>query len=938
MNNVFISYSHDSQEHCDRVLALSNQLIADGLNCFLDQYESSPPEGWPKWMDKQLKNADQVILIITETYCRRVMDDENPGKGLGVKWESTLTYQYIYNDDSKNTRFIPVVFKSEDINHIPPILKGSTFYCLNDEKGYEDLYRRLTDQPLVKKPEPGKLKTLPTKETPSLFPTRECQNINVSISKLPVTSEHFLGRETELALLHHAWEDPHTHIITLVAMGGVGKTSLVNRWLNEMERQNYAGAINVYGWSFYSQGAEEGKQASADVFLEEALKWFGDPTPTEGDATARGRRLARLMQNQKSLVILDGLEPLQYPPGHPPGMDGLLKDQGLKAFLKELAGAGHPGLCVISTREKVTDLSNKTGYSVKEVLLENLSRDTGMQLLNTLGVRGSEQEIGRAVDEYSGHALALTLLGNYLNAANKGDIRKRDLIPALTLEEEKGGHAKRVMESYERWLGESAERDILYMMGLFDRPAPMGAINVLKEPPVIDGVTSTLQHLTRDQWQFALNRLRKLGLLSKHDSKAPGTETLDCHPLIREHFGMKLKRQNPDGWKAAHQRLYHYYKNLPGKEYPDTLEEMEPLFAAVAHGCAAGLHREAKTDVYWKRISRRNEFYCMKKLGAFGSDLAVLSNFFDTPWVQPAAGLAEHDKASVLSWAAFGLRAVGRLAEAIGPMRAGLDLAIQQKYWENASIDASNLSQLALTLGHIDGAVSYGRQSVRYADQSGNDFQKEVNRTTLADALHQAGNLEEAESLFRDAEAMQKERQPEYPFLYSVQGFRFCDLLLGQGQISAIIERAEFALTVAKENNWLLDISLDQLTLGRAWMARALEMQDAEDVAKADRYLNQAVDGLRKAGTQDHLPRGLLARAAFYRTQKKFSNAWDDLNEAHEIAELGSMKLHLADYHLEAGRLCFDEGKNDEAAGHFATAKEMIDQMGYHRRDGEIGL
>jgi len=71
--------------------------------------------------------------------------------------------------------------------------------------------------------------------------------------------------------------------------------------------------------------------------------------------------------------------------------------------------------------------------------------------------------------------------------------------------------------------------------------------------------------------------------------------------------------------------------------------------------------------------------------------------------------------------------------------------------------------------------------------------------------------------------------------------------------------------------------------------------------------------------------------------QKQFSKAWDDLNEALEIVELGSMKLHLVDYHLEAGRLCEDEGKHDQAKTHFETAAKMIEETGYHRRDKEVG-
>jgi len=83
-------------------------------------------------------------------------------------------------------------------------------------------------------------------------------------------------------MLDEAWADNQTDILTLVAWGGVGKTALVNQWLNQMKTDNYRGAQKVYGWSFYSQGAQEGKQASADEFFQETLQWFGDANPEAG--------------------------------------------------------------------------------------------------------------------------------------------------------------------------------------------------------------------------------------------------------------------------------------------------------------------------------------------------------------------------------------------------------------------------------------------------------------------------------------------------------------------------------------------------------------------------------------------------------------------------------------------------------------------------------
>jgi tetratricopeptide (TPR) repeat protein len=112
--------------------------------------------------------------------------------------------------------------------------------------------------------------------------------------------------------------------------------------------------------------------------------------------------------------------------------------------------------------------------------------------------------------------------------------------------------------------------------------------------------------------------------------------------------------------------------------------------------------------------------------------------------------------------------------------------------------------------------------------------------------------------------------------------------------------------------------------------------EEGRDFTRAMDYLNRAVTGLRESGDQDMLALALIKRAECYRYMKQYANAWDDLKEAEEIAEMGGMKLHLCDYHLEAGRLCAAQGKDKEAKDHFRIAKEMIEETGYHRRDKEV--
>lgn len=153
---AFISYTHETPEHNDRALDLANKLRAQGVNCEIDKYQISPPEGWPLWMQKQIQKADFVIVICTQTYLRRCTGEEIAGKGKGAAWEGRSIYQILY-DAVENRRVIPVVFAPEDVANIPLILKSATYYDLSNEDGYRALHRALTNQPRITRPPLGSM-------------------------------------------------------------------------------------------------------------------------------------------------------------------------------------------------------------------------------------------------------------------------------------------------------------------------------------------------------------------------------------------------------------------------------------------------------------------------------------------------------------------------------------------------------------------------------------------------------------------------------------------------------------------------------------------------------------------------------------------------------------------------------------------------------------
>jgi NACHT domain len=297
----------------------------------------------------------------------------------------------------------------------------------------------------------------------------------ISIARLPITGSDVFGREEDIAFLDGAWANQHVNVVTIVAWAGMGKSTLVNHWLRRMAPEHYRSAQLVFGWSFYRQGSSGGP-SSADEFLDAALAWFGDPDPRIGTAWEKGERLAKLMSHRRTLLVLDGLEPLQNPPGP---QEGRVREPSLQALLREPA-AFNTGLCIITTRMQVADIADHEGTSVLRRELEQLSCDAGAKLLRALGVKGDEAESRTASDEFSGHCLALTLLGSYLTDAYNGDIRfRKEVSGRLAHDVRQGVHARKVMESYQTWFGEGPELSVLRMLGLFERPAEEKALGVL---------------------------------------------------------------------------------------------------------------------------------------------------------------------------------------------------------------------------------------------------------------------------------------------------------------------------------------------------------------------------------------------------------------------------------------------------------------------------
>lgn len=333
---VFISYSHDSEEHAERVLQLANRLRSDGVDAWIDQYETAPSRGWPKWMEDQVEQAKLVLCVCTETYRRRIDQKEEPGRGLGATWEGALIRMGLYLGQGKNERFIPLLFESSDAEHIPTSLMGFSYFEPLDEAGYDSLYRHLTGQPRTKAPPLGNLRVLG-----------------------PLPRHSFLGKTVEPepekgdALAGYGqWAREHYSHLDLIGIDA-GDVQVKLEEVYVPLRVAFRHSLDAGDVGMFRGGRclERGEHDQKPIELEQILQRrdprhvliFGEPG--SGKTTALLKLHQLCLQSPTALGLAEGTVPVFLRLRH---FDKERLDQGLAAFIdhevRQLSGGRQEGL------------------------------------------------------------------------------------------------------------------------------------------------------------------------------------------------------------------------------------------------------------------------------------------------------------------------------------------------------------------------------------------------------------------------------------------------------------------------------------------------------------------------------------------------------------------------------------------------------------------
>jgi tetratricopeptide (TPR) repeat protein len=745
----------------------------------------------------------------------------------------------------------------------------------------------------------------------------------VYLADLPpaLPSGSFFGREEELKKLNDALEADTCRVVTVVGGWGTGKSSLVNEWLTRMKKADYGGAEWVVGWSFRGQGSTD--YGGGDNFFHHALTCFGDPNPDIGLEHEKALRLRARIGDHRTLLILDGLEPLQSRPTEwEEGGRITDENEAMRRLIRHLATQLN-GLCVITSRFSVLDLSDLTAGgragSVWDIRLPPLDLRPATELLKSRKLHGPEEQFISAVQDYQGHPLSLTVLASVLLRRYGGDIaRWREVVPSR-------GPIEPLLASLERQLT-SEEKAVMRLMGLFVGPAEAKAIRALRAGAPIPGLTDDFKRLDESGWAAVLRNVRDLQLLAEANEKRP--PNLDCHPAVRGYFAKRLEQEQPEARREGHFRLYQHFKQ------EENLTVIDNHYEAIRHGCQAGRHAEVFDELVWDKMCAGFAIRRINAHGAGARDEIVLKYFVPDPLdSQPACSAEGFDgerRGRLYLWAAVVLHVRGRVPAAVKfAERAREVFGATQSGEHGLSFWCSSayLSWFLAASGNLDEAVKLSKGCIRGAEL---DLQGEPLWEKIALCLHACtvsymGKFDEALEHHERAATLKCDMAGGFDVALALLRFHYGCLLVKRKRFDDAKREADNLLK-ARQDNPVLGF-LGYLLLARMELARA-------SLGDAEKYLAQGKEYLNLGPAHDQFVVSELFMAQCNRMRGNLQEADSHLRQAEEAAE--AFVLLKIDCLLERAWLCLIQGDREKARKMCKSVRDLVNDHNYLCIDKEL--
>jgi WD40 repeat protein/transcriptional regulator with XRE-family HTH domain len=224
---------------------------------------------------------------------------------------------------------------------------------------------------------------------------------------------HFAGREVEVAELSQWIVHERCRLVTLLGMGGIGKSMLASLLGSRLTPQFEA----VLWRSLRDAPACSG-------LVADCLTFFSETPPAEFPTSLEQRitQLVTRLQASRCLLLLDNFDTLlqssdpegSYLPGY----------EGYGRLIERLAESAHQSCVLLTSRERPREIEPLEGTRspVRSLRLVGVDDQIARALLSDKGLSGTPAAWQRLVAGYAGNPLALKIVAQAITDLFGGDL------------------------------------------------------------------------------------------------------------------------------------------------------------------------------------------------------------------------------------------------------------------------------------------------------------------------------------------------------------------------------------------------------------------------------------------------------------------------------------------------------------------------------------
>src|SRR5712692_5149823 len=364
----------------------------------------------------------------------------------------------------------------------------------------------------------------------------------------------FYGREEELALLSRWVGEARCRVVSVLGMGGIGKSALAVTVMHRV-----AAHFEVVIWRSLRDAP------AGDALLNGCLQVLAPHLLRDlpDSLEERLRLLMEQLRARRVLLVLDNLEML-LEEGEGTGRMRA-GSEGYARLLRRIGETRRQSCLLLTSREKPADLVPLEGSRspVRALRLAGLDAEAGAQLLTEKDVMGSPHDRERLVEVYAGNPLALNIVAQTIVELFGGEI-----VPFLAQGEVVfGGVRELLREQFERL--SPLEQSVLLWLAILREPVSLEQLLVVlgtPRPPA--------------QVLEAVDGLRRRSLIER--GQRPGSFTLQS--VVLEYVTTHLVAQASEEIEQGRLSLLIQYRlcEAQAKEYVRLTQErllVAPLLA-----------------------------------------------------------------------------------------------------------------------------------------------------------------------------------------------------------------------------------------------------------------------------------------------------------------------------------------------------------------------